>query len=98
MKRYLRAIVVSLILMGTVMAYDMNVLAASGCDHHYVVFSRNLQYREKIGEHVVSLPNGMQATCYLYNEHYTVVEICDRCNNSTRSYQQTYYNIHSISH
>ena len=35
MKRYLRAIVVSLILMGTVMAYDMNVLAASGCDHHY---------------------------------------------------------------
>ena len=98
MKRHIRILVASLILMVTVLSYNMDVLAASDCEHHYVTFSKNLEYREKTGEHVVTLANGLQATCYIYKEYYRVVEICDICNNSTRSSQQIYSNIHSISH
>lgn len=43
------------------------------------ICEKELKHREKTGEHVVGLDNGMQAVCYIYTEYYVVKKVCSNC-------------------
>ena len=80
----MKKVIISLVMILTLCFSTLTVSAATnGCDDNthasLVLYSKNLAYRVKTGEHIITDAEGRDSACYIYTEYYAVRYYCTAC-------------------